>query len=226
MKETDPVAPVRPGERWSIPLSLKIAYTLFVLTLVPAYTWQYGLGNFLWFSNVALLLTCVALWLESRLILTMQAISITLPEIVWIIDFFTALVTGSHPVGMTRYMFDPGYLLFIRLLSLYHVVLPPLLVWLVLKLGPDRRAVLAQTLLGWTVLLAAWVLTEPDRNVNWVFGPGTEPQTLVPGWLYLLGLMVFFPICIYLPTYLLLRWVHRRLVSGSRIDEPAPPPTT
>ena len=39
----------------AIPLWIKIAYTLFVCVLVPFYLRFYGPMNFLWFSDVALL---------------------------------------------------------------------------------------------------------------------------------------------------------------------------
>jgi hypothetical protein len=42
-----------------IPLWLKIAYTLFVCILVQVYWRQYGPANFLWFSDIALLVTVI-----------------------------------------------------------------------------------------------------------------------------------------------------------------------
>ena len=53
-----------------IPLWIKIAYTLFICVLVPVYWVQYGPGNFLWFSDIALFVTAAALWLETRRINT------------------------------------------------------------------------------------------------------------------------------------------------------------
>ena len=44
-----PSSPVIP--RW-----LKIAYTAFMAVLIPVYWWHYGLSNFLFFCDVALLL--------------------------------------------------------------------------------------------------------------------------------------------------------------------------
>ena len=40
-----------------IPLWLKLAYSAFVAVLVPYYLHQYGPLNFLWFCDVALLMT-------------------------------------------------------------------------------------------------------------------------------------------------------------------------
>jgi hypothetical protein len=41
--------------------------------------------------------------------------------------------------------------------------------------------------------------------VNWVFGPGRAPQTLVPRPVYLSLLMAGLPLLVFLPTHLALR---------------------
>src|SRR4051794_27675573 len=79
-----------------LPLSLKALYTLFVAVLVPVYWRHYGPANFLWFSDLALLLTGVAVWLESPLLVSMQAVSVGLLELVWIADFVWRLTTGAR----------------------------------------------------------------------------------------------------------------------------------
>jgi hypothetical protein len=50
-----------------IPLWLKSFYTLFVGLLVPVYWHRYGAANFFRFSDIALLVTAIALWLESSM---------------------------------------------------------------------------------------------------------------------------------------------------------------
>jgi len=87
------------------------------------------------------------------------------------------------------------------LLSLFHVPLPILLIYLVHRLGYDRRALVFQILLAWIVLPATYLLTPPQKNINWVYGP-TGPQHLVPPLIYFFMLMIFFPLAIYLPTHL------------------------
>src|SRR5438876_11564943 len=57
-----------------IPAWVKIAYTVFVAVLVPEYLRFYGPANFLWFCDIALLLTVPALWLESRFLASMQLV--------------------------------------------------------------------------------------------------------------------------------------------------------
>ena len=125
-----------------IPLAVKLAYTVFVAILVPNYWLAYSPWTFLYFCDVALLLTLPALWLESALLLSLPAVGITLPQLLWVVDF----LTGTHITGMTSYMFDPKLPLFVRGLSTFHGWLPFLLVWGVWRLGYDRRA-----LVGWTV---------------------------------------------------------------------------
>ena len=51
------------AESPTIPLWLKLAYSVFIAVLVPAYWWYYGPANFLWFSDLALLVTLVAVLL-------------------------------------------------------------------------------------------------------------------------------------------------------------------
>ena len=144
-----------------IHLGIKVGYTLFLLVLVPVYWAHYGPRNFLWFSDIALLATGAALWLESPLLASMMALAVLLPELAWNVDFFGRLLTGRRFFGMSAYMFDaatPGYL---RALSLFHVPLPVGIVWLVHRLGYDRRAFLLQSLLALIVLPVSYWLTDP-----------------------------------------------------------------
>src|SRR5205814_618349 len=64
-----------------IPLWIKVAYTLMVAVIVPVYLAYYGPANFLWFSDVALVVTGVALWLESPLLVSMMTVGVLLPEL-------------------------------------------------------------------------------------------------------------------------------------------------
>jgi hypothetical protein len=65
-----------------LPLWPKIAYTLFLAVIVPAYWVRNGLANFLWFSDIALVATGAALWLESSLLASAMAVGVFLPELV------------------------------------------------------------------------------------------------------------------------------------------------
>ena len=186
-----------------IPLALKIICTLFVCALVPIYWRQYGPVNFLWFSDIALLVLLPALWMENALLVSMLAVSVVFFEGLWNIDFFFQLATGKSWIGLSAYMFDPKIPLFIRGLSCFHIVLPLILLWGVQRLGYDGRAFLWQTIVALVVLPLSYLAGNPHENVNWVYGFGHSPQKVMPAPLFVILLMVLFPLIIYLPTHLL-----------------------
>src|SRR5437667_7606918 len=107
---TDGPAPA--GRR--LPLPVKILYTLFVAVLVPSYWSYYGPANFLWFSDIALLLTLFALWLESPFLASMQAVAVVFLELLWVVDFAAGLLFGKHPLGLSSYMFEPERSAYLR----------------------------------------------------------------------------------------------------------------
>lgn len=186
-----------------IPLWLKLVYTAFLFILVPVYWRRYGPGNFLWFSDIALLVTAISLWLESSLLNSMMALAVLVPEIAWNLDYFFRLLSGKKLIGLSSYMFDPYKSKFLRGLSLFHVVLPGIIIWLLIRLGYHPFALPAQTILSWMVLPATYFFTDPAENINWVFGPGEKPQKVIHPLIYLLLAMAFFPLCLYLPLHLL-----------------------
>ena len=192
-----------------IPLGLKIVYTLFVCTLVPIYWRQYGPANFLWFSDIALLALVPALWLENALLVSMMAISVVFFEALWNLDFFFHLATGKSLIGLSAYMFDPKIPLFIRSLSCFHIILPLLLPWALHRLGYDQRAFVFQTVVALVVVPLSYLLSNPQENVNWVYGFGQNPQKMLPAPLFMILLMLLFPLIVYLPSHLLFTTMFR-----------------
>jgi hypothetical protein len=57
-----------------VPVWLKLAYTAFMAVLVPVYLRNYGPTNFLYFCDVALIITLVGIWIESPLLVSMCAV--------------------------------------------------------------------------------------------------------------------------------------------------------
>jgi hypothetical protein len=201
--------------RRRLPLWLKLAYSAFVAVLVPCYWKLYGPTNFLYFCDLSLFFTLAAVWLESPLLASMPAVGILLPQALWMIDFLLQLfhIPG---LGLTAYMFDAHKPFFTRGLAFFHFWLPILLVYLVWRLGYDRRALLAWSLLTFIVLFICYfLLPAPPApadcpnlpvNVDYVFGLSDEkPQAWMNSHLYFLMLLVVLPACFYLPTHLVLR---------------------
>jgi hypothetical protein len=192
-----------------IPLGLKVVYTISVCALVPIYWRQYGPANFLWFSDIALLALVPALWLENALLASMMAVSVVFFEALWNIDFFFRLATGKSLIGLSAYMFDPRIPLFIRGLSGFHIVLPLLLLWMLHRLGYDQRAFLWQTIVALVILPVSYLASNTQENVNWVYGFGQNPQRILPAPLFVMLLMLLFPLAVYLPTHLLFARIFR-----------------
>jgi hypothetical protein len=195
--------------RARLPLWLKIGWTIWLLVWAPLYYRQFGLQNFLFFCDLGNVLIGIGLWLESPLISSWAASGLFLFQTIYTVDLAGALLTGRHFIGGTEYMFDPHLPLIIRLLSLFHVVTPPLLLWAIWRLGYDRRGWKLQTLMAWIVVPVNY-FWRPEQDVNWARGLFFHEQHLIPGWTYLLVYLVAVPLLVYFPTHLLLEWIFGR----------------
>lgn len=193
-----------------IPLWLKITWTAFILIWTPVYYQYYGPWNFLWLCDLANFLIALALWIESPLLLSSQGVSILLIQSLWFIDVLGRAVLGIHLIGGTEYMFNQGHPLGIRLFSLFHIITPLLTLWAIWLVGYDRRGWLAQTGISWIILPVCFLFTDPYKNINWVWGLSSKPQTLVSPYIYFIALMLGYPSVIYLPTHLLLNRIFSR----------------
>jgi len=197
----------------SIPKAVKVAFTAFMAVLVPSYWHFYGPTNFVYFCDLALILTLIGIWAESALLVSMCAVGILAPQALWVADFAGGLV--GHPiVGMTAYMFRPDSSLFLRGLSLFHGWLPFLLAYLVWRTGYDRRAWAAWSALAVAVLAFCWTFLPPPMpdagylpvNVNYVWGmDDAAAQTWMPPLAWLACLMVGIPLLLSGPTHLALK---------------------
>jgi hypothetical protein len=200
-----------------LPLWLKVAWTAWVVVWAPFYWKHYGAQNFLYFCDLGNFFIAFGLWLESALIFSWQATGLLLFQTLYSIDLVAAVVSGKHPIGGTEYMFDPNVPLFVRLLSLFHVVMPPLLAWAIWRLGYDQRAWKFQTLTAWIVVPINY-FWRPQYDVNWARGPFFREQHVVPGLVYLTAYLIVVPLVVYWPSHLLLRWWAQQ--RASRMAQP------
>jgi len=206
-----------------LPLWLKILYSSFVALLVPVYLRDYGPTNFLYFCDIALLLTVYAVWRESRLAASIALVGILVAQSLWITDFITRLagvpVTGAD--GMTAYMFKSSNALFTRFLSFFHFWLPLFLLYVVKRLGYDRQALVWTTVGGWLVLCICYFMPMPPApkndpqlpvNINMVHGfSDAAPQTAMSPLANLAMMLALWPVIGCIPAHLILsrRFVRR-----------------
>ena len=192
-----------------IPFWLKIAWTLWVIVWAPVYARQYGAQNLLYFCDLGNFFIALGLWLESPLIFSWQATGLLLFQTLYCIDLAGAIVSGHHIIGGTEYMFDPHVPMFVRLLSLFHVVTPPLLLWAIYRLSYDERGWKYQTLMTWIVMPINY-FWRPQFDVNWARGPFFREQHVMPGAAYLAAYLILVPLLVYWPTHRFLRWWSNR----------------
>ncbi len=204
-----------------IPLSAKILYTVWMAVWVPVY-WQHnGPANFLWLCDFANWVVFLAIWVESTLLISSQLAGILLIQLVWAVDFGGGLLFGLHPVGGTEYMFDAAKPLWLRGLSLFHLWTVPLLVWLVRRVGYDRRGWRMQTAIAGVLFPLGIFAGTREQNLNWMYAPFGLPQTLFDPLLFAFVAVPLAALLLFLPG----DWIARRLFVGQSrpaASEPAP----
>jgi hypothetical protein len=156
-------------------------------------------------SDIALIVSTVALWTRSSVLCSMEGVAVLIFEIAWCIDILLRLMIGERFAVLSKYMFRREIPLWIRLLSLFHLWIPWLLLWMVWQLGYDRRALVLQINVWMVVVVVCYFVSPREENINFVFGlGGLEKRLSTVG--YLAVLVVGVPVVIYLPTHLFLSW--------------------
>jgi len=170
---------------------------------VPSYLPVYGWNNFLQFCDVAVFFTVIGLWRGSALLLSSQAVAVLVVDALWTVDVAGRLILGRHIVGGTEYMWSPSYPLFVRLLSLFHIVWPLILLWAVRRTGYDRRGWVLQSGIAVVVFVATRLWCD-GHNFNFVMEApfirrpmGPVPVHLLLSWLAAVAGM-------YLPAHFLI----------------------
>lgn len=194
----------------SIPLWVKIAATVWVAFWFPIYFDYYGFANFLHLSDIAIALTVIGLWTSSSLLISSQAVSVLIGETLWCIDVLWTVALGHHLIGGTEYMWDHQYPFWLRLMSLYHFVLPVLLVWAVARLGYNRRGLKLQAGIGAAALVAGRIWGQKD-NINFAFHDPIFHWAWGPAPVHLLVMFAGMILLDYLPTH----WVLARFFCRS-----------
>jgi len=199
--------------RNQIPFWLKAAYLLWILVWVPVYWTYHGPVNLLWLCDVTNFFIAVALILESPLLFSSQAVGVLLIQIAWTIDFFGRMLLGQHLIGGTEYMFDASQPIWLRGMSLFHIVVPVLLIWSIWRLGYDKRGWKLESVIIWLILPVSYVAAGPEMNLNWLWAPFGIEQTLTTPANYLLFCMFAYPAVLFWPTHrALLRWARGRKI--------------
>jgi hypothetical protein len=201
-----------PWARWAAVVWLAVWF--------PTYAVVYGFGNFVHVCDVAVILTCLGLWRGSPLLLSMQALNILI-DLTWDLDLGWRLLTGRHLLGGTEYMWDPKYALGVRLLSLFHLALPVVLLWALRRVGYDRRALAAQSALG-LLLIAGGRALAPEVNVNYAWTDPFFHRSWGPAPAHVALIFAGLVAVVYLPTHTALTRLSPTRLTPSRPRQSSP----
>jgi hypothetical protein len=121
------------------------------------------------------------------------------------LDYAGRLILRRRITGLTDYMFEPERPLLLRGLSLFHVPLPLVLIWMLAAYGYDASVGLPGAILLALVVLpwSRWV-SGPDKNINWTYGLGAR-RVGWPAWAWVSALFLAFVVLVFVPTDLLLQ---------------------
>ncbi len=192
-------SPTFPRMRW--------AALIWLAVWIPSYWRAWGWPNFLHVCDVAVFLTCVGLWRGDAWLLSSQAVGSILADIAWCVDASGRLLFGRHPFGGTECLWDARFPLAVRLLSLFHIFLPIVLVWSLRRVGYDRRGLALQS--GITaVLLVLSRLVAPEQNLNYAFRDPLFGRAWGPPPVHLAVILAGLIVVLYWPTH----WILSRLL--------------
>lgn len=189
--------------------ALRFVGIVWLLVYVPAYAAAYPLSNFLFLCNLGVVLTALGLIVGSKLLVSSQAVAAPVIGLAWALDAGWRVLTGQFLYGATAYMWDPQYPLFTRILSLYHLVWPLLLLWCLARAGYDRRGWPLQSAIAATGLVVSRLATEPIDNVNFAFRDPFFGRELGPAPVHLSFVVLVLSVIAYGATHALLRRTFR-----------------
>jgi len=172
-----------------------------MLLWAPAYWLSWGPINFLHLCDIAVILTCIGFWINSRLLISSQAVSTLFVGIAWALDAGWQAVLGHHLIGGTEYLFDASHPFWVRLLSFYHIAIVIVLLWALRRVGYDGRAFALQTAIA-LATLAASRLTPPAMNLNYAFTDPFFHRAWGPAPAHVAVTIIFVAVVGYLPTHL------------------------
>lgn len=179
------------------------AAAAWLVFFVAAYAWAYGAANFVRLCDVAVILTCLGIMTRSALLVSSQAVSSLVVDLTWNLDLLWRLLLGRHLLGGTEYMWDARYPLWVRLMSLFHLVWPPLLIIVLRRVGYDPRGFAVQSAIAAAVLVASRFVL-PGENLNFAHRDPFFHRAWGPAPVHLALTFAVLVGAVYWPTHLAL----------------------
>jgi len=198
-----------PPRQAGLPQWIRWVAFVWLALWVTAYWRSWGPTNFLHFCDIAEALACAGFLANSALLISSQATASLLLSLTWALDAGSTLVFGRHPIGGTEYMWDTRYPLWIRLLSLFHLVLPVLLLWALSRMGYDRRGLAVQSAIALPAFIASRFVSQAE-NMNYAYADPFFHRAWGPAPVHIAVIFMFMVLVVYLPTHALLKRIFPR----------------
>ena len=180
---------------------------LWLAVWLPVNVYAWGWQNMMHFCDIGAIIACIGIWKQDSLLVSSQTIGALFVGVLWILVIAWRLAAGQHLFGGTEYMWDTHYALWIRLMSTFHIWLPLLLLWVMRKIGYDRRALALQSVIA-AVLLVFSRYLPPSLNMNYAFRDPLLHRAWGPAPVQLAVILAGTVVLLYRPTHVLLRWMY------------------
>lgn len=188
------------ANKFLLPLSSWLVL-VWLLVYIPVYATSYGFWHFMQLCNLGVLISCMGFLLRNAFLISSQAIATPVIALFWLADFLSQCITGHFIHGGTAYMWNGEIPLITRLLSLYHLFLPVLLISWLAKNGYEKNSWKLQAAIAVSALLLGLFIAPSVENLNYVYHwPGGRilyGQPILHAMLSLSILLVF----VYWPTH-------------------------
>jgi hypothetical protein len=186
---------------------------LWLAVWIPAYGREWGWQNFLHLCDIAVFLSCLGFIFGNRLLISSQALATVVAGLFWSLDAAWRLFSHHNLMGGTEYMWDSAHPLWVRLLSLFHIGLPILLIVLCARIGYDRRALVLQSGITFCVMaISRWM--GPTENLNFTFLDPVFHRALGPAPIHFAIIFAGAVLAFYLPAHMFLKWKFSGRVSS------------
>lgn len=127
----------------------------------------------LWICYVGLILIGLGILIKSPKLVISQLYILTVPVLIWLMDFFYTFITGNVLWGVTGYFFASDLLPAARIISLQHFFVLPLACFALCLIWDKQKKIRGAWLISVSQIAIIFLLTifftNDKQNVNCVF---------------------------------------------------------
>ena len=167
----------------------------------------------LWYSSAGLFFTAIALITGNSVLISIMFCSLFLVESIWSLDFLGKIFFNKNFLGITSYVFSPSYSKKDFFMTMYHIFLPPILFFSVLKTKKVFRYSWAgSTVYLFVLLFLTYTFVSRSETVNCVHqlsqckGLFSSIASITPNPYRVFVILTVLVVFVFIPTnYILLK---------------------